>query len=286
MVDSKISNLPQQTTPSDIVELIINDAGTSKKVVKSDLFATIPASQLTGAMDCNNQAMTNIDVNSGAIDGVTLGTNSPVTEAQIDNININGNTISSTDTNGDISLEPNGSGNVVLSSSNLDITGGRLNVNRSGDAVDSEIVMTAGEAKDVVITLAADEGDDNADLWQIVNTASDNELKFKNYSTGTYVSNFNLTSGGKAELPNDTLAVGRNATWNDANFISYADINAVQAGELGGFCYLSCGSDNGRVGLRFSNGAGSSSYLWVDDTGAYRQKASTAPTSDTDGTLI
>ena len=44
-----------------------------------------------------------VDIDSGAIDAVTLGTNSPVTEAQIDNININGlNAITSTDSNGNI----------------------------------------------------------------------------------------------------------------------------------------------------------------------------------------
>ena len=32
----------------------------------------------------------------------------------VDNIHIDGNTISSTDTNGDITLDPNGSGDVVV----------------------------------------------------------------------------------------------------------------------------------------------------------------------------
>ena len=52
---------------------------------------------------------------AGSVDGVTLGTNSAVTEAQIDNININGNAITSTDTNGNITLTPNGTGEVESS---------------------------------------------------------------------------------------------------------------------------------------------------------------------------
>ena len=48
---------------------------------------------LAGAWDMNSQNLTNVNVDSGTIDAVTLGTNSPVTEAQIDNININGNKI-------------------------------------------------------------------------------------------------------------------------------------------------------------------------------------------------
>ena len=38
-----------------------------------------------------------VDVNGGAIDAVTLGTNSAVTQAVIDNVNINGATIGHTD---------------------------------------------------------------------------------------------------------------------------------------------------------------------------------------------
>ena len=77
-------------------------------------FTTLSATTLGSAVDLNNQALTNADINSGAIDGVTLGTNSAVTEAQVDNININGNTVSSTNTDGDITLDPNGTGHVVI----------------------------------------------------------------------------------------------------------------------------------------------------------------------------
>lgn len=62
----------------------------------------------------STQAADNVNIDGGAVDGVTLGTNSAVTEAQIDNVNINGNTIISTDTNGDLNLTPNGTGDLVL----------------------------------------------------------------------------------------------------------------------------------------------------------------------------
>jgi len=60
------------------------------------------------------QDANSVDIDGGAIDGVTLGTNSAVTEAQIDNVNINGNAITSTDTNGDLTLTPDGTGDLVL----------------------------------------------------------------------------------------------------------------------------------------------------------------------------
>jgi hypothetical protein len=56
---------------------------------------------------------TTADINGGSIDGATLGTNSAITEADIDNININGNTISTTDTDGSLTLTPDGTGEVV-----------------------------------------------------------------------------------------------------------------------------------------------------------------------------
>ncbi len=59
-----------------------------------------------------------VDIAGGEIDAVTLGTNSPVTEAQIDNINIDGNTIAVTNTNGDLTLTPNGTGGLTVSGTN------------------------------------------------------------------------------------------------------------------------------------------------------------------------
>lgn len=56
------------------------------------------------------QDANNVNIDGGAIDGVSLGTNSVVTEAQVDNININGNTISATNTNGEVIVAPNGTG--------------------------------------------------------------------------------------------------------------------------------------------------------------------------------
>ena len=71
-----------------------------------------------------------VDINGGAIDAVTLGTNSAVTEAQVDNININGNTISSSDTNGNVNISPNGTGTVVINT-DLDVD----NININGNAI-------------------------------------------------------------------------------------------------------------------------------------------------------
>ena len=41
--------------------------------VEGGTIASITISQLAGAMDCNSQAMTNVDINSGAVNGTPIG---------------------------------------------------------------------------------------------------------------------------------------------------------------------------------------------------------------------
>ena len=67
----------------------------------------------SGAVDMGSQATTNVNIDSGAIDAVTIGTNSAVTDLRVDNLKLDGNDISSTDSNGNVTLTPNGTGNVV-----------------------------------------------------------------------------------------------------------------------------------------------------------------------------
>lgn len=63
-------------------------------------------------------AITGIDINSGSIDGAAIGANSAstgvFTSVAVDNITINGQQITSTDTNGNIQLFANGTGYVEL----------------------------------------------------------------------------------------------------------------------------------------------------------------------------
>ena len=73
----------------------------------------------TGEVD-----ITKVDIDSGAIDNVTIGTNTAATELQVDNINVNGNAITSTDTNGNITITPNGTGEVDITK--VDIAGGEI----------------------------------------------------------------------------------------------------------------------------------------------------------------
>ena len=88
--------------------------------VEGGTIASITISKLAGAMDCNSQNMTSVDIDSGTIDGTTIGAISPssgaFTSVNIDNIKVDGNSITSTDTNGHINITPNGNGSVIFGS--------------------------------------------------------------------------------------------------------------------------------------------------------------------------
>jgi hypothetical protein len=75
------------TIPNSNVKVVATDGGGSSGIVY-DLFTDVSFAGTT--------AMGSVDIDGGAIDAVTLGTNSAVTQAVIDNVNINGSTIGHT----------------------------------------------------------------------------------------------------------------------------------------------------------------------------------------------
>lgn len=88
----------------------------------------------------NNFSNSVVIINAGAITGVTALT--------VDNININGNTIISTDSNGSITLTPNGTGSVVISK--VDINAGTIDGATIGATSASTVVATQVDITDKV----------------------------------------------------------------------------------------------------------------------------------------
>ena len=66
-----------------------------------------------------SQTLTNKTLTAPVIEGGTVGNTTPVTIAKVDNLQLDANTISSTNSNGDIVISPNGSGDVDVSSSKI-----------------------------------------------------------------------------------------------------------------------------------------------------------------------
>lgn len=94
MPTKKITDLTQLTDLDATDSFVVNDsgAGADKRVEFSDL-------------------------QSEVLNGAAIGTSTAVTELQVDNLNLNGNTFSSTDTNGNILIQPNGTGATVINES-------------------------------------------------------------------------------------------------------------------------------------------------------------------------
>jgi hypothetical protein len=126
VISLDIQNMTASSTIADADLIVIDDGagGTLRKMTRANFIES-------AALDA-------INIDGGAIDGVTLGTNSAVTQAVIDNININGTTIGHTS---DTDL-------LTLTSANLAVAG---DVEVSGSVEVATIDYTDG---DLAITIA------------------------------------------------------------------------------------------------------------------------------------
>ena len=107
VISLDIQNMTVSTTIADADLIVVDDGanGTLRKMTRANFI--------------ESAALDSINIDGGAIDGVTLGTNYAVTQAVIDNININGTTIGHTD---DTDLMTLADG-VLSVAGTLDVTG-------------------------------------------------------------------------------------------------------------------------------------------------------------------
>jgi len=64
----------------------------------------------TGVVTLGSSVLTTTDINGGTVDGVTIGTNAVVTDLRVDNLKLDANKVESTNTNGNLQVEANGTG--------------------------------------------------------------------------------------------------------------------------------------------------------------------------------
>ena len=156
------------TTLADADRVVVNDGGTMKQVALTD-FETY----FESALDTLSYV-------------TSVGT---LTSLAVDNVTINTNTISTTDSNGNLILAPNGSGDVAITADTLSVT--------------------ATEGESATLLLSADESDDNGDDWSLINSTG-NTLTFNNDISGSAVAQITLTP--HATVASSTTAVAGNAT--------------------------------------------------------------------------
>jgi hypothetical protein len=124
------------THSSTTITVAGEDASTTNKGVAS--FADANFTVTSGAVSTKNITLGSSTLTNGSTTTSIAG----ITELTVDNLNFNGNTITSTDTNGDIILSPNGTGKVDVSGSI--ITGLNEPVNPT-DAATKNYVDTVAE---------------------------------------------------------------------------------------------------------------------------------------------
>ena len=108
---------------------------------------------ITGTANIDSLVADTADINGGTVDGVTIGGdsagNGTFTRVNVDNIRLDGSSIITTNTNGSLTLNPNGSGQIIIQSNldlngNLDVSGqitmsgtnGQTGINMSGMNID------------------------------------------------------------------------------------------------------------------------------------------------------
>ena len=131
----------------------VQSSGQFSSVTSTDLTAS-GAISFAAATISNLGTVTTANIDGGTIDGVILGASSPITNATIDNININGSAITSTNSNGNIAITPDGSGEVDISK--VDIDSGTIDGTAIGGANPSTGAFTTISTSGLATLSSAD----------------------------------------------------------------------------------------------------------------------------------
>lgn len=200
---------------------------------------TIPNTDITGLGTMSVQNANSVAITGGTISGIS--------DLIVDNVEINGNTISTTDPNGNLNLSPNGSGAVVIG--NVDINGGTIDGTTIGATLPSTGVFTQANIDNVEI---------NGNTISITNTNGDLNLN----ANGTGITWVNQRWGVNAS---GTLVPSADATYDIGNgLVNPRDITLTRNLTIGGYIasptYVQLDTTPGVVTL-------AEGKLWWDATG-------------------
>ena len=207
-----------------------------------------------------------------------------LTALQVDNININGNTISSTDTNGNIIITPNGTGNLNLNAM-VGIGTASPDVNSFGAGHGILTVQSAtGSAKTAMLNLSGDGNDTDAtrvaslffndasatgagkslagiEAYRASNHATDpgGDLLFSaNVSGGSYTERMRIQADG-------TTTIGRAITTTYVNSQGYPLHVQASGGSQTYIAISSPGANSGDTGLVIGHDATGSRIINRED---------------------
>ena len=191
----------------DTLTIAGEDASTSNKGVAS--FASADFSVSSGAVSIKSGGVSNAQL---ANDGITIGSDDTslggtitdlngLTSVDVDNITIDGNTISSTNTNGNIILDPNGTGVINVSSARITSLGTPTQTTDAATKayVDSQLqgldvknsVRVATTANGTLATAFA-----NGETVDGITLATNDRILLKDQSTGSENGIYTVNASG------------------------------------------------------------------------------------------
>jgi hypothetical protein len=266
---------------NNTITISAEDATTSNKGVAS--FSSDSFSVSSGAVTIKSSGVSNSQLaNSSITIGTTatsLGSTSlslaGLQQIDIDNIRIDGNTISATDTNGGISLDPNGTGHISVNSARIE---NLANPENPQDAATKAYVDSATQGLHIHATVKAATGATLA-------TITGGTVTYDNGTSGvtatltlgtalTALDNYNLQNGDRILVKNQATAAHNGIyTWATGGTVLTRATDFDTASEIAGgdFVFIDSGDIYGNTGWVCADevtNVGSDAVNWIQFSGA------------------
>lgn len=206
IVDDGAGGTNRKSTLTRLKKYIFSSVSGDATASNSGAF-TLAGSSITNSMlagSIANSKLANSAVQFGST-LVSLGGASTsiagVTELDVDNVNINGNTISTTNTNGNIVLDPNGTGTVDVSGARISNLAAPTNVTDAATKAYVDAQLQGLEVKNSVRVATTANGTlasafANGQTVDGVTIATDDRILLKNQSTGSENGIYTVNASG------------------------------------------------------------------------------------------
>jgi len=208
----------ESTNENNLIPFIENASATGNVGLESDgdftynpSTGTVTATLFAGTL--STAAQTNV-TSLGTLTGLTLsgdmtftGSSANIVFDKSDNsLEFADNAKVTFGSSADLTISHNGSNSIINDSGT-----GELLFQRAGNTIlsldadgisitdpnsSASVTITGHEGANALVNLVADQGDDNGDSWKVISVASDNDLRFQNDISGSFVQKWRITTDG------------------------------------------------------------------------------------------